>query len=181
MCALMHKPTSQAEEVLRHLFQKDVTINSRKQNRLGEVIKSMKLLNLRVDEKGEDESDIREKINALAETLQKKTDPNQRIIAYTDGSTETKRRSSKNSGYGISITTDAHTHIFNGGGVVRSDGNNFIAEMAAAAVVIHALPQDRNLTMYIDSMATIQALEEGAVSERRRIKMQGRAWKSSIG
>ena len=67
-----------------------------------------------------------------------------------------------------------------GGGVVRSDGNNFIAEMAAATAVIHALPQDRNLTMYIDSMATIQALDEGAVSERRRIKMQGRAWKSSI-
>ena len=34
--------------------------------------------------------------------------------------------------------------------------------------------------MYIDSMATIQALAEGPVSERKRIKMQGRVWKSFL-
>ena len=73
-----------------------------------------------------------------------------------------------------------HTPVFLGGGTVRSDGNNFIAEMAAATVVIKALPPDRTMTMYIDSMATIQALQQGPVSERKRIKMQGRAWKSFL-
>ena len=78
-----------------------------------------------------------------------------------------------------------HTHKFpqpylSGGGIVRSDGNNFIAEMAAASMVIGALPVDRNMTMYIDSMAIIQALAKGSVSERKRIKMQGRAWKSFL-
>ena len=63
---------------------------------------------------------------------------------------------------------------------MRSDGNNFVAEMAAATVVIKALPPDRTLTLYIDSMAAIQSLEQGPVSERKRIKMQGRAWKSFL-
>ena len=63
---------------------------------------------------------------------------------------------------------------------MRSDGNNFVAEMAAATVIIKALPSDRTLTLHIDSMATIQTLEKGPVSERKRIKMQGRAWKSFL-
>ena len=46
--------------------------------------------------------------------------------------------------------------------------------MAAATVVIKALPPNRTMTMYIDSMATIQTLRQGPVSERKRIKMQGR-------
>ena len=92
---------------------------------------------------------------------------------YTDGSTETKKRKSKNSGYGIYITTSSC-------GIVRSDGNNFVAEMAAASIVIKALPQNRTMTMHIDSQAAIQALTQGTVSERKRIKMQGRAWKSFI-
>ena len=52
--------------------------------------------------------------------------------------------------------------------------------MAAATVVIKALPPNRILTIYVDSVAAIQALEQGLVSERKRIKAQGRAWKSFI-
>jgi len=64
---------------------------------------------------------------------------------------------------------------------VRSDSNNFVAEMAAATVVIVALPPSRKVTLYVDSMATIQALGNlGPTSERRRIKSQGRAWKNFI-
>jgi hypothetical protein len=36
------------------------------------------------------------------------------------------------------------------------------------------------LTIYVDSVAAIQALEQGLISERKRIKAQGRAWKSFI-
>jgi hypothetical protein len=60
--------------------------------------------------------------------------------------------------------------------VVRTDGNNFIAEMAAAAVVIKACPTQMPLTLRIDSMATIGALSKGVISERRRIRASGRAW-----
>ena len=52
--------------------------------------------------------------------------------------------------------------------------------MAAATIVIKALPPDRTLSMYVDSVAAIQALQEGLISERKRIKAQGRAWKSFV-
>ena len=140
----------------------------------------MKKLSLEIREKAEDQSDILKKIQNLSQILQTSTTPNQHIIAYTDGSTETKRKKSQNSGYGIHITTEAHIPITSGGGIVRSDGNNFVAEMAAATVLLKALPPNRTVTMHIDSMATIQALGEGLISERKRVKAQGRAWKSFI-
>jgi len=63
--------------------------------------------------------------------------------------------------------------VWSGGLIVRTDGNNFIAEMAAAAVVIKACPIQMPLTLRIDSMAAIGALSKGAISERRRIRASG--------
>ena len=148
-------------------------------SRVGDVIKWMKNISLEIRENTEDKSDIINQIHKLSQVLQNKTTSNQHIIAYTDGSTETKKRKPRNSGYGIHITTSSHSPIYNGGGTVRSDCNNFVAEMAAT-VVIKALPPNRILTIYVDSVAAIQALEQGLISERKRIKAQGRAWKSFI-
>ena len=62
--------------------------------------------------------------------------------------------------------------------IVRSDGNNFIAELAAAATVIKSCPPSLPLTLRIDSQAAkaIGALQKGVVSERKRIRAAGRAW-----
>ena len=63
--------------------------------------------------------------------------------------------------------------------VVRADGNNFIAEIAAAAVVIKACPTgDFHLKLRIDSTAAIGAITKGYVSERKRIRAAGRAWRN---
>lgn len=63
--------------------------------------------------------------------------------------------------------------------VVRADGNNFIAEMAAAAVVIKTCPnRDFLLKLRIDSTAAIGAITKGYVSERKRIRAAGRAWRN---
>ena len=172
MCS-RHKITNQIKEVIK-LFDKDITINHRKNNRLGDTIKWMKKLSLVIRENTEDKSDIQTQIQNLSQVLQIKTTPNQHIIAYTDGSTETRKRKSKNSGYGIHVTTNSHIPIHSGGGIVRSDGNNFIAEMAAATIIIKALPPNRTLTLYVDSVAAIQALGQEMISERKRIKSQGR-------
>ena len=59
---------------------------------------------------------------------------------------------------------------------VRSDGNNFIAEIAAVSCAIKALPSNVQCTFYIDSMAAIGAISKGLVSERKRIRASGRAW-----
>ena len=181
LCSLEHKSVIFTGQVLKQLFRKETKVNHRAKNRLGDTIKWMKELDLQIVEKGQDQSDILQKIHELSQTLERNTKPHQHLLAYTDGSTETGMRKSKNSGYGIRITTDTHTPIFSGGGAVRSDSNNFVAEMAAATVVIVALPPSRKVTLYVDSMATIQALGNlGPTSERRRIKSQGRAWKNFI-
>ena len=68
------------------------------------------------------------------------------------------------------------TPVWSGGTVVRSDGNNFIAALAAAAIAINSCPYSLDLTLKIDSKATIGALTRGAVSERKRVRAAGRAW-----
>jgi hypothetical protein len=115
LCALKHRPTTQTEKALQELFDKEIKINHRKKNRLADTIKWTKRLKLCISEKGEDKSDVLEKINNLSQVLESKTQINQHILAYTDGSTETKERKSKNSGYGIYITTASHSPIFLGG------------------------------------------------------------------
>lgn len=98
-----------------------------------------------------------------------------KAIVYTDGSTS-PRNNSPNSGSGIFITDEKHQPLWSGGFAVRSDGNNFVAELAAAAVVLKACPLDTALTIRIDSMATIGALSNRVLSEKRRIRASGRAW-----
>ena len=59
---------------------------------------------------------------------------------------------------------------------MRSDGNNFIAELAAAAIVVQACPSTLPLLLRIDSLAAIGAISKGPVSERKRVRASGRAW-----
>ena len=49
-----------------------------------------------------------------------------------------KGRKSENSGFGIVVMDEKGQTLYEGGGIVRSDGNNFIPEIAAAA--IHYMP-----------------------------------------
>jgi ribonuclease HI len=97
------------------------------------------------------------------------------IIAYTDGSTDQKHPSG-NSGLGIVITDCENQTLWTGGLVVRADGNNFIPELAAAAIVIKAVPLTLRLTLRTDSLATIGAISKGPISERKRILAAGRPW-----
>ena len=96
-------------------------------------------------------------------------------FVYTDGSTDTVR-SPSNSGVGIIVTDQNHREVWSGGLIVRTDGNNFIAEVAAASLVIKACPLLFPITLRIDSLAAIGALQKGAVSERKRVRAAGRAW-----
>src|SRR6185503_4592375 len=89
------------------------------------------------------------------------------LIVYTDGSTDTKGNPA-NSGCGIVVTNTEHKQLWSGGFMVRTDGNKFIAEIAAAAVVIKACPPSIPLILRTDSLATIGAISKGSVSERKR-------------
>jgi len=98
-----------------------------------------------------------------------------KAIVFTDGSTSPMNKF-PNSGCGIFITDEKNKPVWSGGMVVRTDGNNFIAELAAAAIIVKAVPPNLPLLLRIDSMAAIGAITKGPVSERKRIRAAGRAW-----
>ena len=85
-----------------------------------------------------------------------------------------KGRKSENSGFGIIVMDEKNQTLYKGGGIVRSDGNNFIPEIAAAAIVLNALPNHLYADIFIDSQATIAMIKEKPLSERRRIRSSGR-------
>ena len=140
--------------------------------RIGSCLKYFKELGVKLTSPTEPSLDNSKIIEEIRSNLQEVKGS---AIIYTDGSTSTQGKFS-NSGSGIFITDDQHVPLWSGGFIVRSDGNNFIAELAAAAVVLKACPTDLPVTLRIDSMATIGALSKGTVSERKRIRAAGRAW-----
>ena len=93
------------------------------------------------------------------------------VYAYTDGSTNPKINH-PNSGCGVVLTNMDHKIIWQGGMIVRADGNNFIPELAAVSCVIKALPQQTSMILRTDSMAVIGAISKGALSERKRGEQQ---------
>ena len=98
-------------------------------------------------------------VDELQKVLQDMVDSKKAAIIYTDGSTAV-RSSGPNSGCSIYVTDSKDTPIWSAGMIVRSDGNNFIAELAAAAIAIKSCPQSLDLTMKIDSKAAIGALTQ---------------------
>ena len=82
------------------------------------------------------------------------------MIAYTDGST-TPRGKYANSGLAIVLTDHMNKVFWSGGMIIRADGNNFIAELAAASMVIKAIPSTLTTSLRMDSKAAI-----GAISKR---------------
>jgi len=97
------------------------------------------------------------------------------IRAFTDGSTDPKSKQCI-SGLGIALFDEKKEQIWQGGAPIRADGNNFVAEAAAAALVLDAVPPTATLQLHIDSTATIGAIQKGRLSERRNIRSAARNW-----
>ena len=161
-------------KIFRRLQQSEVV----RYNRLGSVVKWLKETNLVLTNKPEDKTDILSQVKNLQSVLHPLQ--TQRLKIFTDGSTQMKGRKSENSGFGIVVLDEKNQTLYKEGGIVRSDGNNFIPEIAAAAIVLNALPNHLYADIFIDSQATIAAIKEKPLSERRRIRSSGRAWKTFI-
>ena len=141
----------------------------------------MKKLNIRILPRNHRPDGFEAGAKKLGEVLKAKTKVGDRIIAYSDGSTEVhKKKQHPNSGYAVVITDIKHRPICELGGMVKTDGNNFLAEMAAVTMALNALPPGRYLDIYSDSQATLAAIQKPPSSERKRIRAPGRAWKNQI-
>jgi len=79
------------------------------------------------------------------------------LKVFTDGSTAA-RSTEPNSGIGVAVYDEKEQLIWKGGAGVRTDGNNFVAEVAAAALALNASASYKQL------------------SERRNVRSSARRW-----
>jgi hypothetical protein len=138
------------------------SVNTRQDARITSTLQYMKKLNLVISNKFQGDNTPLKVVEEIRQTLE-----SQSMGHY--GSTDPKS-SPANSGSSILLTDDQHRHVWKGGMPVRSDGNNFIPELAAASCVVKAVPIDATVTLRIDSMAAIGAISRGALSERKRVE-----------
>jgi hypothetical protein len=156
---------------------RNATIYKRKNLRISSTIQYLKSLNINFAVKSEGDQGPLHLANELAQILKKAHSSGQvdSAIAYTDGSTNVRSKT-RNSGCGIFITDETNVPIWKGGLWVRSDGNNFIPEVAAASILIKACPDKLPLILNMDSKAAIGAISQGPLSERKRVRAAGRPW-----
>ena len=172
LCALVNKSPKDLEFVISLLQQKK-SIKVTGASRLSSTLQYLKNLGINLACPVPCQSQAVSLVAEIKQTISEKAVTS--LIAYTDGSTKARSKD-PNSGCGIYITDQRNNQIWSGGMMVRSDGNNFIAEIAAAVTVIMAVPLGTPMTLRIDSMATIGALSQGLVSERKRVRAAARAW-----
>ena len=67
------------------------------------------------------------------------------IYGFTDGSSRSREKA-PNSGIGIVIYDSDKKLLWEGGLGIRTDGNNYVAELAAAAILLCSTPEETKLT-----------------------------------
>src|SRR6185437_2776536 len=148
-----------AHEIKRAVqeFQHKGSFNCRAGNRLTSTLQFLKQNSFSITNKGQSFSSAPERLVERIKMAISKS-KTRKIIIYTDGST-TPYLKHANSGCSVVITDTNHKLIYEDGMPIRSDGNNFMAELAAC--VIKALPGDISTTLRIDSKAAIGAILKG--------------------
>ena len=159
LCSMVPKPNISPPEVFAVLNQRKV--RNRRHNRLSGTLKFLQSLGAQIKGKvSAGKTDVSEKLaEGLRLTLQR-AEVKGRVHIYTDGSTD-PRGNACNSGVGIYVTDERHSEIWQGGFHLRTEGNNFIAELAGAATVLNAIPPKCAATLWIDSTSTILAIQKG--------------------
>ena len=114
-----------------------------------------------------------QEVTSLAACIQARQPSELKI--FTDGSTAARSKM-PNSGVGVAVYDEKDSLIWEVGAGVRADGNNFVAEMAAAALALDASPQHIPLNLYMDSISAMQAIKKGKLSERRNVRSAARRW-----
>ena len=171
VCALSNKSCYELPLAISYLQGKKAPLKG--QARVSQTIKYLHQLEITLACPQESNPHPPVLASEIAQVLESKQLQN--AIIYTDGSTKARTRD-PNSGCGIYVTTLTGAEVWSGGCIVRTDGNNFLAEIAAVSIVIMGCPENLPLTIRTDSLATIGALSQGTVSERKRIRAAGRPW-----
>jgi ribonuclease HI len=68
--------------------------------------------------------------------------------------------------------------LWEGGMGIRTDGNNYVAEIAATTILLTSVPHHVHLSLFTDCLSAIHTLNKPALSERRRLRTPARVWAS---
>src|SRR6185437_8862951 len=119
-----------AHEIKRAVqeFQHKGSFNCRAGNRLTSTLQFLKQNSFSITNKGQSFSSAPERLVERIKMAISKS-KTRKIIIYTDGST-TPYLKHANSGCNVVITDINHKFIYEDGMPIRSDGNNFLAELA---------------------------------------------------
>ena len=173
-CSIVRLTTQKMSEAVQKIAAKN-EIYAREHCRIASTIRYLKKNRINITNKEKGDHKPLELLENIQKTLISSDKAQLPIVAYTEGSTNPKAVS-LNSGAAIIITDGNHKLLWSGGLIVRSDKNNFIAELASAAIVIKACPPGLPMILRMDSKAAIGAISKGALSERKRIRAAGRPW-----
>jgi len=66
--------------------------------------------------------------------------------------------------------------LWEGGMGIRTEGNNYVAELAAAAILLSSVPYQVHLTLFSDCLSAINTLGLPPLSERKRLRTPARIW-----
>ena len=81
-----------------------------------------------------------------------------------------------NSGLGIALYGSDKKLLWEGGMGIRTEGNNYVAELAAAAILLSSVPYQVHLTLFSDCLSAINTLGLPPLSERKRLRTPARIW-----
>jgi len=63
---------------------------------------------------------------------------------------------------------------------ILSYGNNYLAELAALTLAVKAIPNDRKVTIFSDSLSSIASVKKGPLSERELTRIPCRGWLKTL-
>ena len=127
-------------------FENLTSFNTRASHRCSSTLRYLKLNDFSISNREEGAKSPLSLVNLIHNSLLKTPE----VIIYTDGSTNPKSKS-LNSGCSVVITSTRHEILWQGGMTVRTDRNNFLAELAAVACTVKALPSHASMTLRTDS------------------------------
>ena len=172
-CALVNVSPSTFFAAVKKVQDTNV-VKKRETNRLALTIEQMK--KYRIELIRNKNTDL-PRIKALKDQIRTSLQNHSEAYGFTDGSSK-PREKKPNSGIGIVLFDSNKQPIWEGGESIRTDGNNYVAEVAAASILLSSVPQHTKLTLLSDCQAAIFTLLGQPAPEKKLLRTPARAWTS---
>jgi len=172
-CSLVNLQSNDFHTAVKIVQQKSLR-KQYKANRMAQTIEYMKARKiLLVSNKAGGGQPVQNLCDEIKDVLTKAR--MDKIYGFTDGSPRPREKVA-NSGLGIALYGADKKLLWEGGMGIRTEGNNYVAELAAAAILLSSVPYQVHLTLFSDCLSAINTLGLPPLSERKRLRTPARIW-----